>query len=331
MYNFIAKTKKAVDNFLKEGDLNNMWNDKRYHTLDFELKKIFGEKSIKLSIDGNFTCPNRDGKIGEKGCIFCSKRGSGDFNSGSFKSINDQINEQKNFMSKKWVSNSYIAYFQNFTNTYDTVENLRIKYNQALDNKDIKGIAIATRPDCIDEEIVKLLDEINSKTFLWVELGLQTIHEKSARFLRRGYELPQFVKAVRLLKEKDIKIVVHLILGIPNESNEQIMESVQYISQLRLWGIKLHMLYIIKNTDLADYYNSQPFKIMSEKEYIKLVCDSLELLSPDTVIHRVTGDGKKSDLIEPIWSLNKLKVLSDIDKELKIRESYQGKYFEEIL
>lgn len=308
-----------------------MWNDKRYHTLDFELKKIFGEKSIKLSIDGNFTCPNRDGKIGEKGCIFCSERGSGDFNSGSFKSIKDQINEQKTFMSKKWVSNTYIAYFQNFTNTYDSVENLRIKYNQALDNPNIKGIAIATRPDCINKEIVTVLDEINKNTFLWIELGLQTVNEKSASFLRRGYELPQFEKAISLLKEKNIRVVVHLIFGIPGESYEQMLHSVKYISKLRLWGIKLHMLYIIKNTDLANYYSSHPFKIMSEQEYINLVCDSLELLSPDTIIHRVTGDGKKSDLIEPVWSLNKLKVLSNIDKELKNRGSYQGKHFEEIL
>lgn len=308
-----------------------MWNDKRYHALDFELKKIFGEKSIKLSIDGNFTCPNRDGKIGENGCIFCSERGSGDFNSGSFKSIKDQIDEQKNFMSKKWVSSTYIAYFQNFTNTYDTVENLRIKYNQALDNPNIKGIAIATRPDCINEEIVTILDELNNRSFLWVELGLQTVHEKSASFLRRGYELMQFEKAIKLLKAKNIKVVVHLIFGIPGESYEQMMESVKYFSQLKLWGIKLHMLYIIKNTDLADYYLSKPFKVMSEKEYIELVCDSLEQLSPDTVIHRVTGDGKKSNLIEPTWSLNKLKVLSDIDKELKNRGSYQGKYYKEIL
>ncbi len=308
-----------------------MWNDKRYHTLNYEFKKLFGEKTIKLSIDGSFTCPNRDGKIGENGCIFCSERGSGDFNSENYKSISTQVKEQKDFMSKKWISNTYIAYFQNFTNTYDTVENLRIKYYEALDNPDIKGIAIATRPDCINEEIVKLLDEINKNTFLWVELGLQTIHDNSALFLRRGYKLPQFDKAIKLLKEKNIKTVVHLIIGIPNETHQQIMESVNYISSLNIWGIKLHMLHILKNTDLEKYYSQNPFPIMNEQEYVKIVCDCLEILNPETVVHRVTGDGKKSDLIEPCWSLNKLKVLSDIDKELKTRESFQGIYFKEIL
>lgn len=302
-----------------------MWVDKRYHTLNYELKKIFGEKAIKLSIDGNFTCPNRDGTIGENGCIFCSERGSGDFTSDKNKSITEQIEEQKQIMSTKWISNTYIAYFQNYTNTYDTVENLRIKFYEALSCPNIRGIAIATRPDCINEEIADLLSEFNSKTFLWIELGLQTIHEKTAEFLRRGYKLSQFNNAVKLLKEKDIKIVTHLIIGLPGETKIQVLESIKYISNLYIWGIKLHMLHIIKNTDLETYYQKNKFKILSQDEYVNIVCDSLELLNPDIVIHRVTGDGKKSDLIEPLWSLNKLKVLSDIDKELKYRQSFQGK------
>ena len=242
-----------------------MWNDKRYHTLDFEFKKTFGEKAIKLAIDGNFTCPNRDGTIGKNGCIFCSERGSGDFTSDKNKCISTQISEQKQIMSKKWVSNSYIAYFQNYTNTYDTVENLRIKFYEALSCPDIRGISIATRPDCINEEIVELLSEINSKTFLWIELGLQTINEKTAEFLRRGYKLPQFKEAVNLLKEKNIKIVAHLIIGLPDETNEQILDSVRYISYLNLWGIKLHMLHIIKNTDLETYYQENHFKCYLKK------------------------------------------------------------------
>lgn len=303
-----------------------MWNDKRYHTLDFELKKIFGEKAIKLSIDGSFTCPNRDGTISSEGCIFCSESGSGDFTSDKNKSISMQISEQKVLMSKKWVSNTYIAYFQNYTNTYDTVENLRIKYYESLSCKDIKALAIATRPDCITDEIVELLSEINSKTFLWIELGLQTINEKTAEFLRRGYKLSQFDRAVKLLKENNIKVVTHLIVGLPTETKEQVLDSVKYISNLNLWGIKLHMLHILKNTDLEKYYNETFFKILSLDEYVNIVCDALEVLNPEIVIHRITGDGKKSDLIEPLWSLNKLKVLSDIDKELKNRQSFQGKY-----
>lgn len=302
-----------------------MWNDKNYHTLDYEMKKIFGEKTIKLSIDGNFTCPNRDGTVGSRGCIFCSERGSGDFNSDKNKSITEQIEEQKQIMSRKWESETYIAYFQNYTNTYDTVENLRKKFYEALSCKNIKGLAIATRPDCIDSEVLKLLEELNSKTFLWVELGLQSINDKTSQFLRRGYKTEMFDKTYEQLKNKNIRTVVHLILGIPGETNKQILDSVKYVSEKNVWGVKLHMLHVLRGTDLAEYYCHTKFKILTLEEYVKLVCDSLELLRPETVIHRLTGDGKKSELIEPLWTLHKLKVLSNIDKELKIRESYQGK------
>lgn len=303
-----------------------MWNDKRYHTFDYEMKKIFGEKAIKLSIDGGFTCPNRDGTIGLEGCIFCSERGSGDFTSHWSKSITQQINEQKEFMSRKWKSNTYIAYFQNYTNTYDTVENLRKKYYEALSCKHIKSLAIATRPDCINDEILGLLEEINKKTTLWIELGLQTTNDKSANFLRRGYNTEQFEKCFKLLKDKNIPTVVHLIFGIPGESKKDMLNSVKYISHLNPWGVKIHMLHVLKNTVLASFYEDNQFKLLSSEEYVELVCDSLELFSPDTVIHRLTGDGKKSDLIEPRWTLNKLKILSDIDKELKLRDSFQGKH-----
>ena len=301
-----------------------MWNDKRYHTLDYELKKIFGEKAIKLSIDGNFTCPNRDGTISDKGCIFCSERGSGDFTSDRTKTISTQIHEQKEFMSKKWVSNTYIAYFQNYTNTYDSVENLRIKFYEALSCPNIKGLAIATRPDCINKEIVELLREINSKTFLWIELGLQTINEETSIFIRRGYKLAEFDKAINLLTESNIRVVTHLIIGLPNETKEQMLKSAKYIDNLNLWGIKLHMLHILKNTDLEMYFNKTSFHVLSQDEYIDIICDILELLNPNIIIHRLTGDGKKSDLIAPLWSLNKLKVLSEIDRELKYRQSFQG-------
>lgn len=302
-----------------------MWNDKRYHTLDYEMKKIFKEKTIKLSIDGNFTCPNRDGTIGSKGCIFCSERGSGDFNSDKNMSITMQIEEQKQKMSRKWKSSTYIAYFQNYTNTYDTVDNLRKKFYEALSCENIKGIAIATRPDCIDAEVLNLLEELNSKTFLWVELGLQTIVDKSANFLRRGYKTEQFDKICEQLKEKNIKTVVHLIFGIPGETKEDMLNSIKHVARKNIWGVKIHMLHILKNTDLAKYYEENNFQLMTLNEYVNIVCDALELLNSDTVVHRLTGDGKKSDLIEPKWTLHKLKVLSDIDKELKLRDSYQGK------
>lgn len=304
-----------------------MWNDKRYHTLDYEMKKIFKEKAIKLSIDGSFTCPNRDGTIGTIGCIFCSERGSGDFNSDKSKSITEQIQEQKTIMANKWKSSTYIAYFQNYTNTYDTVENLRKKFYEALSCEDIKGIAIATRPDCIHSEVLDLLQELNSKTFLWVELGLQTINDKTANFLRRGYKTEQFDKTYEQLKDKNIRTVVHLIFGIPGETKINLLESVKYIADKNVWGVKIHMLHVLKGTDLADYYDKVQFKILSMDEYVNIVCDALEILGSETVIHRLTGDGKKSNLIEPKWTLHKLKVLSEIDKELKLRESYQGKNF----
>jgi len=301
-----------------------MWNDKRYHTLDYELKKIFGEKTIKLSIDGNFTCPNRDGNISSRGCIFCSEKGSGDFTF-SGKTITEQIVEQKLFMSKKWKSSTYIAYFQNYSNTYDTVDNLRKKFYEALSCENIKGIAIATRPDCISEEIADFLEGLNHVTFLWVELGLQSIHGKTAEFIRRGFTLEQFNNAVDILKRRNIRTVIHLIIGLPGETPGQMLNSVNYISNLDIWGVKIHMLHILKNTDLAEFFEENPFKILTREEYVNLVCDALEILKKEIVVHRLTGDGKKSDLIEPAWTLNKLKVLSDIDKQLKNRGSFQGK------
>ncbi len=304
-----------------------MWNEKKYHSLDYEMKKVFGEKTIKLIIDGGFTCPNRDGTAGDRGCIFCSERGSGDFSSERYKSIEQQIEEQKQIMSRKWKSNTYIAYFQNYTNTYDSVENLRKKFYEALDCENIKGLAIATRPDCIDEQVLELLSELNSKTFLWIELGLQSSDDKTAEFLRRGYKTQQFKETCLQLKNKNIRTVVHMIMGLPGETKVNMLNTVKCVAELNLWGVKIHMLHILKGTDLADYYMHTPFHMLTLEEYVDIVCDSLELLSEETVVHRLTGDGKKSDLIEPLWTLHKLKVLSEIDKALKIRESYQGKKF----
>lgn len=304
-----------------------MWNNKNYHTLDYELKKAFGEKTIKLSINGGFTCPNRDGTLSKKGCIFCSEKGSGDFAGDVDKSINSQIEDQIKLLSKKWKSSTFIAYFQSYTNTYDTLENLRKKYDEALGVENVKGIAIATRPDCINEEIAKLLSQINERTYLWIELGLQTIHEDTAKKIRRGYNIEAFNEAVKLLNKYNIRIVVHLIIGLPGESKDDILDSVKYISTKKIWGVKLHLLHVLRSTDLEKLYQQTNFKILSEEEYVSLVCDCLELFPENIVIHRVTGDGKRSELIAPLWSLNKLKVLNHIDKELKRRNTYQGKKF----
>ncbi len=307
-----------------------MWGDKRYHTLNYELRKIFGQKVMKLSLDGGFTCPNRDGTIGDKGCIFCGEEGSGEFAGCRYLSIKEQIEEQKELLSKKWNTDKYIAYFQNFTNTYSSYDDLREKYYAAISEEGVVSLAIATRPDCLSDEVMDLLTEINEKTFLWVELGLQTIHESSAKFIRRGYPLEIYNKAVEKLKERNIKVVTHLIFGLPDESKEDILESVKYVGNTNTWGVKFHLLYIQKETDLYRYYIKKPFPIFTREEYISLVVDGLELLPVEMVVHRLTGDGKKELLYKPRWSLDKLRVLSGIDREMKIRSSYQGLKFQSI-
>lgn len=298
---------------------------KRYNTLNEELKREFGGKVMKLSLDGGFTCPNRDGTVGTRGCIFCGDEGSGEFAGTRTVSIEEQVEEQKKLLSKKWDTDKYIIYFQNFTNTYGPIEKLKSLYYKAIGIEGVVGLAIATRPDCLDEKVLDLLSEINNKTYLWVELGLQTIHEKSARFVRRGYLLEVYDKAIYELKRRNIKVVTHVILGLPGEDKEVILETVKYVASTNTWGIKLHSLYIQRDTDLYDYYVKKPFPLMDREEYVSLVVDALELLPKQMVIHRVTGDGKRELLHEPKWSLDKLKVLSMIDKELKLRDSCQGK------
>ncbi len=300
------------------------WNDKRYHTLNYELRKIFFQKVIKLSLDGGFTCPNRDGSIGTKGCIFCSEQGSGEFSAPRSLDIKQQINQQKEFLSPKWRTGKYIAYFQNFTNTYAPVDELRKKFYEAISCDDIVGLAIATRPDCLPEDVLDLLEELSKKTFLWIELGLQTIHENTAKLISRGYSLKCFEEAVQRLKNRNITTVTHLILGLPGERREDILKSVEYVGQKGIWGVKLHLLHILRNTDLYKLYMQEKFKLFTQEEYISLIADALEILPPDVVVHRVTGDGAKDLLVGPRWSLNKLAVLTGIDGELKKRGTYQG-------
>lgn len=299
-------------------------NGKRYNTLNNELHRVFGEKIMKLSLDGGFTCPNRDGKVGIKGCIFCGEEGSGEFAGSRFVSIREQIEEQIQLLSRKWKANKYIAYFQNFTSTYAPVARLEKLYNEALEVENVVGIAIATRPDCLDEDVLNLLENLDKITFLWVELGLQTIHKKSSSFIRRGYSIEVYDKAIEELKKRNIRVVTHLIIGLPYETRDDILQSVKYVAEKNTWGIKLHSLYIQRGTDLYDYYLNDPFPIISMDEYVCLITDALELLPKDMVIHRLTGDGKKELLYEPKWSGDKSKVLTSIDKELKNRKSSQG-------
>ena len=300
------------------------WGNKRYYSLNYFLRQKFGEKIFKISLDGGFTCPNRDGRVSKNGCIFCSPRGSGDFTMKN-KDLSLQFEEAKAMMQKKWRSGKYIGYFQAYTNTYAPVDVLREKYNTILEKENVIGLAIATRPDCLPTDILELLEELNSRTYLWVELGLQTIHEDTARLINRGYAMETYVSAVEELKKRNIDVVTHCILGLPGETNVDMLETVNFVAGTKTQGIKLHLLHLMKDTPMVKLYEEGTLKLMERDEYVGLVVDCLEKLPPDMVIHRLTGDGPRATLIGPWWSLNKWEVLNAIDDKLVERDSWQGK------
>lgn len=285
-----------------------------YYSFNQYLKDTFGCKVYKISINAGFTCPNRDGTLGTRGCIFCSKGGSGDFAESSTLSVTEQIESGKQRVSKKIKSGKYIAYFQAFTNTYAPIDVLAEKYCEAINHPDIVGISIATRPDCLGEEVLTLLSEINKIKPVFVELGLQTIHEKTAEYIRRGYPLSVYDNAIKALKALGINTVVHLIIGLPNESREEMLESVEYACKSGADGIKLQLLHILKGTDLADDYLSGKFETLSMEEYLSIIKNCVEIIPKNVVIHRLTGDGPKKDLIAPLWSADKKSVLNALNK-----------------
>lgn len=288
-----------------------------YLSFNKYLKDKFGQKIYKISLDGGFTCPNRDGKAGTRGCIFCSKGGSGDFAEGREMSITEQIESGKKKVEKKIKSGKYIAYFQAFTNTYAPVEMLRQKYEEAINHPDIVALSIATRPDCLGDDVLRLLDEMNKIKPIFVELGLQTIHQKSAKYIRRGYDLSVYDKAVRDLNEIGVNIVVHVILGLPNESENDMLETVKYVCESGANGIKLQLLHVIDGTDLAKDYEKGLFKTLEFDEYVNLIVKCVKIIPKDIVIHRLTGDGAKKDLIAPLWSADKKRVLNAINTALR--------------
>ncbi len=288
-----------------------------YLSFNKYLKDKFGQKVYKISLDGGFTCPNRDGKTGTRGCIFCSKGGSGDFAESREMSITEQIENGKKRVEKKIKSGKYIAYFQAFTNTYAPVEILRQKYEEAINHPDIVALSIATRPDCLGDDVLRLLDEMNKIKPVFVELGLQTIHQKSAKYIRRGYDLSVYDKAVRDLKKIGVKVVVHVILGLPNESENDMLETVKYVCESGANGIKLQLLHVIDGTDLAKDYEKGLFKTLEFDEYVNLIVKCVKIIPKDIVIHRLTGDGAKKDLIAPLWSADKKRVLNAINKALR--------------
>lgn len=300
-------------------------NNKRYHTLDYFYKQKFHSKVFKVSLNAGFTCPNKDGTKGYGGCIYCSKSGSGEFAGEKEKDLVTQFEDIKNILLKKWPHSKYIGYFQANTNTYAPVDILKEKYETILNLPNVVGLNIATRPDAISKECYDYLAELNQKTYLTVELGLQTIHEKTARLINRCHDLKTFEESVKELRNRNINVVVHIINGLPYETKEDMVETVQYLNSLDIQGIKIHMLSILKDTALEKLFQKEHFKVLTKEEYIDIVVTQLEYLRPEIVINRITGDPKESDLIEPNWLVKKFCVLNDIDKELVKRETYQGK------
>ncbi|MBO4346480.1 MAG: TIGR01212 family radical SAM protein [Lachnospiraceae bacterium] len=290
----------------------------KYYSLNEYLKDTFNTKVYKISLNAGFTCPNRDGKLDTRGCIFCSGNGSGDFGESPLLSITDQIEEGKKRVASKIGKNGkYIAYFQAFTNTYAPVEKLRSVFTEAINHPDIVAVSIATRPDCLPEDVLALLSELNRIKPVWVELGLQTIHEKSAEYIRRLYPVSVYDTAVTELKKRNLNVIVHVILGLPNESRQDMLDTVKYVCDSKVNGIKLQLLHVLKGTDLAADYEKGLFTCLSMEEYVSIVVDCLKIIPPDIVIHRMTGDGDKKILIAPEWSKDKKKVLNLLNKVLR--------------
>lgn len=302
------------------------WHGKRYYSFDSFLKNRFGEKIYKVSLDGGFTCPNRDGTIGTGGCIFCSEGGSGDFASDARLPVSDQITQGISLVAAKNPSSRYIAYFQAFTNTYAPVSRLRKLFTEAIEDSRIAALAIGTRPDCLPDNVLALLKELNERKPVFVELGLQTIHPVTARLIRRGYPLSCFEEAVRNLSSIGVWTVVHLVLGLPGETEDMMLESVRYLNSLPIHGVKFSMLHILKGTDLADIYREKPFPVFAMESYVNLILQCIGNLRSDIVIHRLTGDGPKDLLIAPLWSLRKRTVLNNIAHQLKVQDIRQGDF-----
>ena len=299
-------------------------DNKRYHTLNYYNKTKYNTKVVKISLNAGFTCPNIDGKAGYGGCIYCSKTGSGEFGGDITKPLPEQFNEIKEKISKKWPNSKYIPYFQAHTNTYAPLHILKEKYESVLNLENVIGLAIATRCDAITDDVLDYLTELNKITNLTIELGLQTIHEKTSKLINRCHTLEQFETMVNKLKERNIEVVVHIINGLPHETKEMMIETAKYLNNLNIDGIKIHMLNITKNTPLALLYKEKPFHILTKEEYIDITITQLEYLNPKIVIHRITSDPDPKELIEPSWLIKKFCVLNDIDKEMKKRNTYQG-------
>lgn len=302
-------------------------DNKRYHTQNYELRKIFGEKVCKISLDGGFTCPNLDGSKGVGGCTYCSGRGSGDFTQSALLPIPEQWRIQQETMYQKWPGSGCIAYFQAHTNTYAPLPRLKELYETALAQPGCVGLDIATRADCLSEEVCDYLAQLNRRCWLLVELGLQSTFDDTGERINRCHSYADFLTGYHKLRERGVNVCVHIIDGLPGETHEMMLQTAQALSQLQLHSIKIHLLHLLKGTRMAEEYARGEFALLSREEYVQIVCDQLELLPPELVIQRLTGDGERESLIGPMWSLKKLVVMNEIDKELARRDSWQGRRF----
>lgn len=304
------------------------FGEKRYYTWNEHLRQKFGHKIFKIPLDAGFDCPNRDGRVASGGCTFCSERGSGDFAGDRKDDLVTQFQTIKQKMHQKWKSGKYIGYFQAYTNTYAPVEELREMFEIILQQEDVVGLSIATRPDCLPDDVVDYLAELNERTYLWVELGLQTVHERTADLINRAHDYQCYIEGVEKLRKHNIRICSHIINGLPLETHEMMMETAKEVAKLDVQGIKIHLLHLLQKTPMVKQYEKGLLEFMSAEEYIQLVCDQLEVLPPEMIVHRLTGDGPADLMIGPMWSLNKWEVLNGIDHELKRRNSWQGKCYE---
>jgi hypothetical protein len=305
-------------------------NEKHYNTLNNYYRSRFGTKVIKIALNGNFSCPNRDGTFSDKGCIFCSESGSGDFAGNPLHDLENQYKTIKKMMNKKWHEGKYIAYFQANTNTYAPTKKLRALYEKAISlDKDIIGLNIGTRADCISKSTYDLLEELSQKTYLTIELGLQSMHLKTLSFINRGHDLDTFTRAVKELRKRNIDVVVHIINGLPGETKEMMLETIDYLNTLDIQGLKIHMLYILNHTPLEKIYREKPFEILSLESYVDITVHQIRKLNPNIILHRVTGDPPRHLLVEPKWTLKKFIVQNEIDKHMRQRKYFQGDLYNE--
>ena len=306
-------------------------DNKRYHTYNYYLKNKYHQKVAKVALNADFTCPNRDGSKGYGGCIFCSSSGSGDYAGNVHDHLEKQFQTISQIMKRKWPECAYIAYFQANTNTYGPLDKIKKMIQPFLEKEDVKGIALATRPDCLSEEIIRYLSEVNQTKDVYIELGLQTIHDETSKLINRGHTYQEFLDGLALCRQYNLEVCVHIINGLPFETKEMMIETAKTLGQLDIQALKIHMLFVVKNTKLQQMYENHEFEMLTRQEYIDIVVEQLRYINPEIVLERLTGDGKIDDLIAPMWSIKKVTILNDIDKQMKERDIYQGDLYKKIV